>query len=275
MTTTVTLPAPSLLTRARRSLDERRENTREEIPDHRSTTAIDLKGLTQLVLETTRDHASPRDRLVRLSLTTPRGFGPVGPAGAAYVEQMQESGEAVMLLVDRRVDESEHLYGIALTPRTNAELVERWVEGTGAARRCQMSGGVRGWATMQRTGESGLVRENLEAVLGYSAKSWPEGERTEADVYSAGVLRPLSRLVLEVPTVRLVVPTAAELLAGLRAGSGGLRADPGPADAPVTLLRACGACGASLDGRRVNCQHCDGACRVRAFRARQAERAAS
>ena len=137
---------------------------------------------------------------------------------------------------------------------------------------------------MRRTGDPSLLRGNLEAVLGYSGKPWPEGERTEQDVYSAGVLRPLSRLVLAVPSIRIVVPTAEELVAALRAEQDGRQALP-ESEKPVAPRRGvtgneseagrCLHCGASLADRRVDAATCSVRCRMAVSRARRAERSPS
>jgi hypothetical protein len=286
----VTLTGPALLTRARRDLDPRTRTYDEHREHSEGSTGVDVHAASAILADVLREHAPEGSKLLRLSLTTPKDFGSIDGVARRYVSELHESGDSALLCTDKRDDGAEHEYGICLTEREPEELVERWTAMTGAARRWQLCGTVGGWTTARRTGEWGSLRENLERVTAYAVKPWPSGtgERTSRDVYGAGLLLPVARVLVSRIVVREL--TREELLAGLvpprrpDEGADGLRVDPTPENAPQArrgVTRAiveagrCARCGRSLAGRRVDAATCSSRCRMAVSRSRRAGRAAS
>ncbi len=187
-------------------------------------------------------------RLVRVSLTTPLGFGPIGPTAEQFVQDIEARcwpHGGALVAVDRRADASEHLHGLALLSDAERE-VAAWCELTGAANHCQGRKVVTGWAR-HAEGDSSMLRENLSrpapsrGVLEYTFKDWPEGQGARdlrRDVYASGPFADAWESFRE---------------------RGGILAAPDPADASQGPSRARESSRVSGESSRegaVGCAHC-------------------
>lgn len=253
--------------------DRRAESRSAQTPEGARALQVDPRALSHVLTDVLTAHSSSCDRLVRVSLTTPKDFGEVRPAARRFCAELQARGESSLVMTDRREDRSEHLFGfIGTTQRRNGEIVRQWCEGTGGALRHQLAGSVGGWRQWAETGERRALSEHMARATAYMLHEWPEGQRSAGDVYSSGVLGPVVRVITE-------TPTREELLQALRAGADGLRVDPGPEDAPqprrgVTprelATGECARCRGSLAGRRADCATCSTRCRMALSRSRRA-----
>jgi hypothetical protein len=197
--------------------------------------------------------ASARVDLVRLSLTVPARFGSVRIVASRYVRESGARGH--LLATDRRVDGSEHVYGISIADA--ARSVDEWCSLTSADPKGCRARVVTGWRDFREDGDPTLLEEHLPRVFGYEAKAWPDGRpRRPADVFASGALAPLWS-----PLVRLAVP-------GLRGNAAGTLA--GPSRGGETLATTgCAWCGRPMpEGMRVDAVWCRASCRVSGARAR-------
>jgi hypothetical protein len=188
--------------------------------------------------------------LLRLCLTVPRWHGSIRIIANRFVKESSAGG--YLLATDRRSDSSEHIYGLAIGDA--ARSVEEWVGLTKASEKCCRAGLVTGWREFRETGDVGLLGENLERILRYQCKAWPDGRpRRPSDVFASGALEPLREGL-----VRLAVPGMAY----------GLDASKVPPRGGKALAAGCAWCGGSLEGVRSHAVFCRPSCRVSASRAR-------
>jgi hypothetical protein len=224
-------------------------------------------ALCDLVLSVVRGIDLVDRRLVRLSLTTPDDFGPVGRPAREYLAILEADGDSAIMLVDKRDDSSEHLYGFALTGRTKEQLVAEWARITGASLRWQLAGEVHGWRAYAERLDAGILAMHLGRACEYACKPWPleTGRRGPGDVYAVGGFSAL----MARPGAE---PARTSVTAHPRSNGAPVTPEPSTGRTAVTRAApssACAVCGRSLDGKRADAATCEGRCRVRLHRSRK------
>jgi hypothetical protein len=144
------------------------------------------------ILETHR-----HQRLVRLSLRTPPwNASSLDSITRAFVTELDTSGTSTLLAVDVDEGGTPHLYGFALTDKTNEEISELWCSKSGSTRASVDVRTVTGWRAYAETGEleNGRwgLRPNLVRSLHYAMKPWAsswdgrDARDLDRDVYTSG-----------------------------------------------------------------------------------------
>lgn len=174
-----------LLTRSPAPLDREPE---EHSPSSRSGKQTTAKGkqrkpsrsnrefviaLADLLLEVVTDF--PNLNLSFVTLTTPRGYGPIAAVGDALAREVAQQGEGhgVFLSLDKRDDGSEHFHGLLLA-RVRRLGLDRWCALTGST--VKRATTVTGWEALQDGEGTDGLRFNLRNVTDYMYKPLPGHE---------------------------------------------------------------------------------------------------